>query len=78
MLHTCTHACMHAHSLHGLVVEMFTLIAEDLGFESCLRQDFSRWNHTSDLKSGTPVAILLGAWCYRISAGTGQPGVSVL
>ena len=29
-------------------------------------------------KLGTPVATLPGAWCYRVSAGTGQPGVSIL
>ena len=35
-------------------------------------------SHTSDLKIGTPVATLPGAWCYRVSAGTGWPGVSIL
>ena len=35
-------------------------------------------SHTSDLKIGTPVATLAGAWCYKVSAGTGQPGVSIL
>ena len=35
-------------------------------------------SHTSDLKIGTPVATLPGAWHYRVSAGTGQPGVSIL
>ena len=30
--------------------------------------------HTSDLKTGPPVATLPGAWCYRVSAGTGWPG----
>ena len=35
-------------------------------------------SHTSDLKIGTPVATLQGAYCYRISAGTGRPGVSLL
>ena len=39
---------------------------------------FSGSSHTSDLKIGTPVATLPGAWCYRVSAGTGQPGVSIL
>ena len=34
--------------------------------------------HTSDLKIGTPVATLLGAWRYRVSTGTGCPGVSIL
>ena len=28
-------------------------------------------SHTSDLKIGTPVATLPGAWRYRVSAGTG-------
>ena len=34
--------------------------------------------HTIDLKIGTPVATLPGAWRYRVSAGTGWPGVSIL
>ena len=51
---------------------------EDPGFESCLHPDFSGSSHTSDLKIGTPVATLPGAWRYRVSAGTGQPGVSIL
>ena len=28
-------------------------------------------SHTSDLRNGTPVATLPGAWRYRVSAGTG-------
>ena len=35
-------------------------------------------SHTSDLKIGSPVATLPGAWHYRVSAGTGQPDVSIL
>ena len=35
-------------------------------------------SHSSDLKIGTPVAPLPGAWHYRVSAGTGRPGVSIL
>ena len=35
-------------------------------------------SHTSDSKIGTPVATLPGAWRYRVSAGTGRPGVSIL
>ena len=35
-------------------------------------------SHTNDLKIGTPVATLPGAWHYRISAGTSWPGVSIL
>ena len=39
---------------------------------------FSGSSHTSDLKIGTPVATLPGAWRYGVSTGTGQPGVSIL
>ena len=45
---------------------------------SALGVDFSGSSHTSDLKIGTPVATLPGAWHYRVSSGTGQPGVSIL
>ena len=39
---------------------------------------FSGSSHTSDLNIGTPVATLPYAWCNRVSAGTGWPGVSIL
>ena len=52
--------------------------AEDPWFKSRLRRDFSGSSHTSDLKIGTPVATLPGAWRYRASAGTGWPGVSIM
>ena len=39
---------------------------------------FSRSNHTSDFKTGVPVATLPGAWLYRICTGTGWPGISML
>ena len=52
--------------------------AQGPGFESRLRQDFSGSSHTSDLNIGTPVATLPDAWRYRVSAGTGRPGVSIL
>ena len=39
---------------------------------------FSGSSHTSDFKIGTPVATLPGAGRYRVSAGTGRPGVSAL
>ena len=53
--------------------------AEGPGFESRLRRDFFLGSsHTSDLKIGTPVATLPGAWRYRVSTGTGRPGVSIL
>ena len=57
------------HSLVSLVVRASASRAEDPGFES---------SHTSDLKIGTPVATLPGAWRYRVSAGTGRPYVSIL
>ena len=59
--------------LVGLVVKASALRAEDPGFESRLRRDFAGSSHTSDLKSGTPVATLRDAWHYRVSAGTGRP-----
>ena len=53
--------------LVGLVVKASALRAEDCA-------EIFRWlSHTSDLKIGTPVATLPGAWCYRVSAGTGWP-----
>ena len=39
---------------------------------------FSGSSHTSDLKIGTPVATLPGAWRYRVGAGAGRPGVRIL
>ena len=64
--------------LAGLAIKAPASGAEDLGFESCLRWDFSRSSHANDLKTGTPVATLPGAWHYRVSGGTGQAGVSIL
>ena len=60
------------------MVKAATSGAEDPGFKSRLCWDFSRSSHNSDLKIGTPVATLPGAWRYRVSAGTGRPGVSIL
>ena len=39
---------------------------------------FPGLSHISDLKTGTPGATLPGTWCYRVSAGTGWPSVSLL
>ena len=60
------------------MVKVSALGAEDPGFESRLQWDFSGSSHTSDLKTGTLVATLPGAWRYRVSSGTGRPGVSIL
>ena len=64
--------------LDGLVVMASASRAEGPGFDSRLRRDFSGSSHTSDLKIGSPVATLPGAWRYRASTGTGRPGVSIL
>ena len=55
------------HRLAGLVVKASASRAEDPGFESRLRRDFSGSSYSSDLKIGTLVAILPGAWRYRVS-----------
>ena len=47
-------------------------------FNSTVFRGFSRWSHASDLKIGTPVAALPGTLRYRVSAGTGWPGVGIL
>ena len=64
-------------SFVGLVVKASASRAEDPGFESHLRRDFSCSSHTSDLKIDTRVATLPDAWRYRVSAGTGWAGVSM-
>ena len=68
----------HSHRLVGLVVKFSASEAEGPGLESHLRRDFSESSHTSDFKIGTPVTTLPFAWHYRVSAGTGRPGVSIL
>ena len=73
-----THPLSTQDRLVGLVVKASASRAEGPGFESRLRGIFSGSSHTSDLKIGTPVATLPGAWRYRVSTGTGRPGVSIL
>ena len=60
------------------MVEASASRAEDPGFKSRWRRDFSGSSHTSDLNIGTAVATVPGAWRYRVSAGTSWPGVSIL
>ena len=48
-----------SNRLAGLVVKASASGAEDPGFESRLRRDFSRYSHTSDLKNDTPVLGLV-------------------
>ena len=66
------------HRLAGLVVKASASGAQEPGFESRLRRDIFGSSHTSDFKIGTSVTTLPGDWHYRVSAGTGRPGVSVL
>ena len=63
--------------LVGLVVKASASRAENPEFESHFRRDFFGSSHTSDFKIGALVATLPGAWRYRVSARTGQPGVSI-
>ena len=56
-----------------LLVKASASRVEDSGSESRLRRgDFSGSSHNSDLKIGTPVVILPGAWRDRVSVGTGR------
>ena len=66
--------------LVGLVVKASAASgAADPGFDSdLLRGDFSESSQTGDLQTDTPVAILPGAWRYRVSAGTSWPSVTIL
>ena len=66
--------------LVGLVVKATASRAEDPGVPFTLAPwgFFSGSSHAHDLKIGTPVATLPGAWRYRVSVGTGRPGVSKL
>ena len=64
--------------LVGLVVGRLPRERKVPGSNPACAGIFSGSSHTSDLKIGTPVATLPGAWRYRVSAGTGWPGVSIL
>ena len=72
----CTRSAQYR--LAGQAVKASASGVEDPGFKSRLRRDFSGLSHTSDLKIGTPVATLPGAWHHRVSAGTGRQGASIL
>ena len=69
---------LNSDRLVGLVVKASASRAEDPGFKARLQRDFSRVELYQWLKIGTPVATLPGAWHYRLSAGNGWPGVSIL
>ena len=69
---------IHLHRLVGQVVRRPPRERKIPGSNPACAGIFSESSHTSDSKTGTPVATLPGAWRYRISAGTGWPGVSIL
>ena len=74
-----TSSTSRSYRLAGLVVKASASRAEEPGLDSRLRRmDFSGSGHTSDLIIGTPVATLSDAWHYRVSDGTGWPGISIL
>ena len=66
------------YRLVGLVVKASASRAKVPGSNPASAGIFSGSSHTSDSKIGTPVATPPGAWRYRVSAGTGRPGVSIL
>ena len=75
----------HLNSLPGAMTALLALWLRRpprewkvLGSNPTCAGIFSGSSHTSDFKIGTPVATLPGAWRYRVSTGTGQPGVSIL
>ena len=69
----------HVSKLRPLLAEWLTRPPRERKIQGLIAPwDFSGSSHTSDLEIGTPVATLLGAWFYRISAGTGWRSVSIL
>ena len=66
---------MHSHRLVGLVVKASASRVEDPGFESRLRRDFFGVESYQWLQNWHSSGC---AWRYRVSTGTGRPGVSIL
>ena len=77
-LKICMNFQCHANCLVGLVVKAPTSRAEDPGSNPACAEIFPGSSNTSDLKIGTPVATQADTWRYRVSTGTGLPGVSIL
>ena len=69
---------LDTHGLVGLVVRRPPRDRKVQGSNPACEGIFSGSSHTSDFKIGTPLATLPGAWRYRVSTGTGRPGVSIL
>ena len=73
-----THQHQAKYRLVGLVVMRPSRERKIPGSNPACAGIFPGSSHTSDLKIGTPVATLPGAWRYGVSAGTGWLGVSIL
>ena len=65
-------------SLPALVLPPFPPLPHPRPSFSVATGFFSGSSHTGDLIIGTPVATKPCAWHYRVSAGTGRLGVSIL
>ena len=76
--HTARFVLRKSYSLVGLVVRRPPRERKVLASNPACAGIFSGSSHTCDLNIGTPVATLPGAWRYRVSTGTGRPGVSIL
>ena len=74
----CQLCSLYHYRLVGLVVRRPPRERKVPGSNPACAGIFSGPSHTSDLKIGTPVATLPGAWRYRVTDGTGRPGVSIL
>ena len=73
------HVLFSTHDCHvGLVVRRPPRERKVPGLNTACTGIFSGLSHTCDLNIGTPVATLPGAWRYRVSAGSGEFGVSIL
>ena len=68
----------HSDRLDGLVVRRPPRERKMPGSNPACAEISSGSSHTSDLKIGTPVATLRGAWRYRVRAGTSRPGINIL
>ena len=66
------------YRLDGLVVKASFSRAEDPGSNPACAGIFPSRVIPVTKKIGTPVVTLPGAWHYRVIAGTGWPGVSIL
>ena len=75
---SCSSLLLFADRLVGLVVRRPPRERKIPGSNPACAWIFWGSSHTRDLKIGTPVATLPGAWRYRVSTETGRPGVSIL